>query len=317
MKKKFMNESYVEGFLYEHDLKIKVTGKDSKAPGTEFITGKVSIATDNNCTNIVDVHYTYVVATYASGAANGNYTVLKKIIDGELKTVMGAGKENASVVRIDSALALNEFYSNKTGQEVLVSAKRNEGGFIHVMGPAEMKQNEADRATFKCDMLITGCIRKDADEERGIPEKVILKGAIFDFRKSLLPVEFSVTNPKAMDYFESLEISQRNPIFTNVWGKQISESVVKRIVEESAFGEDYVRETKSSRKDYVITGVRRESYDFDSEETITVAELNELIAARETNLAAMKKRQDDYKNSKNIPAVNMSKPSGPVAVYDF
>ena len=312
-----MNESYVEGFLYEHDLKVKVTGKDSKAPGTEFITGKVSIATDNNCTNIVDVHYTYVVATYASGTANGNYTVLKKIIDGELKTVMGAGKENASVVRIDSALALNEFYSNKTGQEVLVSAKRNEGGFIHVMSPAEMKQNEADRATFKCDMLITGCIRKDADEDRGISEKVILKGAIFDFRKSLLPVEFSVTNPKAMDYFESLEISQRNPVFTNVWGKQISESIVKRIVEESAFGEDYVRETKSSRKDYVITGVRRESYEFDSEETITVAELNELIAARETNLAAMKKRQDDYKNSKNIPAVNMSKPSGPVAVYDF
>ena len=77
-----MNESYVEGFLYEHDLKIKVTGKDSKAPGTEFITGKVSIATDNNCTNIVDVHYTYVVATYASGTANSNYTVLKKIIDG-------------------------------------------------------------------------------------------------------------------------------------------------------------------------------------------------------------------------------------------
>ena len=230
---------------------------------------------------------------------------------------MGAGKENASVVRIDSALALNEFYSNKTGQEVFVSAKRNEGGFIHVMSPTEMKQNEADRATFKCDMLITGCIRKDADEERDIPEKVILKGAIFDFRKSLLPVEFSVTNPKAMDYFESLEISQRNPVFTNVWGKQISESIVKRIVEESAFGEDYVRETKSSRKDYVITGVRRESYDFDSEETITVAELNELIAARETNLAAMKKRQDDYKKSKNIPADNMSKPSGPVAVYDF
>ena len=318
MKKKFVNETYIEGLLYEHDLKIKVTGKDSKAPGTEFITGKVSIATDDNCTNVVEVHYTYVVATYASGTANSNYTTLKKIIDGELKTVMGAGKENASVVKIDSAIALNEFYSDKTGQSTLVSAKRNEGGFIHVINPSELRENPADRATFKCDMLITGVTRKDADEERGIPEKVILKGAIFDFRKSLMPIEFSVTNPKAMDYFEGLEISQRNPVFTNVWGKQISESVIKRIVEESAFGEDYVRETKSSRKDYVVTGVRRESYEFDSEETITVTELNELIAARETSLAAMKKRQDDYKNSRNnAPAINMTKPNDQIAVYNF
>ena len=155
-------------------------------------------------------------------------------------------------------------------------------------------------------MLITNVSIKEADEERNLPEKAIIKGAIFDFRNSLLPVEFSAINPKAIAYFESLEASNTNPTFTKLWGRQVSETIVRTITEESAFGEDSVREVKSSRKDFVITGASKEPYEWDSEDTITANELAEAIAARETHLATIKQRQDEYKASQGA---NVAAPS--------
>ena len=132
--------------------------------------------------------------------------------------------------------------------------------------------------------------------------KVIVKGAIFDFRKSLMPVEFTATNPNAINYFEGLEASNTNPTFTKVWGRQVSETIVRTITEESAFGDASVREVKSSRKDWVITGAKAEPYDWDDESTLTAAEVNEAIKARELTLAAMRARQDEYKASKGTAA---------------
>jgi len=68
-------------------------------------------------------------------------------------------------------------------------------------------------------MIITGAKRIEADEERNSPERVIVKGFVFDFRKALLPVEFTALTSGAMDYFEGLEASQKDPVFTKVWGR--------------------------------------------------------------------------------------------------
>lgn len=305
MMKNIKNETHIEGYLYEHDLAQKVTGDNSKNPGTSFITGTVSIATDDAMTNIVPVHFTYVTATTAKGNTNATYTTLMNIIDGVFKSVMQDGKDVATKLRIDSAIGLNEFYTDRSGKEELVSAKRNEGGFVHVADVLSTDEN--NRNTFKCDMLITGCTRIDADEEKNLPEKVVVKGAIFDFRKSLLPVEFTALNPKAMDYFEGLEASPSNPTFTCVWGRQVSQVVTRTITEESAFGEPSVREIKTTRKDFVITGASVTPYDWDDENTMTAAELTEAIAARETYLATIKQRQDEYKASKNAAAAAPAK----------
>lgn len=298
--RKTMNTVHLEGLLYEHDLSMKVSGPNSKNPNTPFISGTISIATDDDCVNVVPVHFTYATATTGGGKPNATYATLQNIIDGVYGTVMGEGKDKAVKLRIDTAIGLNEFYTDRTGKEELISSKRNEGGFVHVVN--EILTDEKQRNTFKCDMLITGATRIEADEEKGTSEKVIVKGAVFDFRNSLLPVEFSAVNPAAMDYFEGLEASQRNPVFTNVWGRQINETIVKRIVEESAFGEASVREVRTSHKDFVITGAKTEPYVWDDESSMTVAELNELIAKRETYLATIKQRQDEYKASKNAAA---------------
>lgn len=295
MSKAFINKSHIEGWVYEHKLEVKTTGPNSKAPGTEFISGTVSIATDNECTNIVPVHFTYVTETTSKGKQDSRYVALKNILDGVWKSVMANGKEAATKVRIDSAIGLNDFYTDRNGEVELISAKRNEGGFIHAAD--NIAEDEKVRNTFECDMIITSVTHVDADEENNKPEKAIVKGCIFDFRKSLLPIEFSAVNPNAIGYFEGLEATAKEPVFTKVWGRQISEVVVKRIEEESAFGEAKVREVTNTRKDWVITGAAAEPYVWDDEGTITVAELNEYMTERETYLAGVKKAWQDYKDS--------------------
>jgi hypothetical protein len=51
--KKMINTTHIEGLLYEHKLEKKVSGDNSKNPGTEFITGTVTVATDDARMNTV------------------------------------------------------------------------------------------------------------------------------------------------------------------------------------------------------------------------------------------------------------------------
>ena len=299
MKATMINKTHIEGLLYEHDLALKTSGPNSKTPGTEFISGTVSIATDNACVNIVPVHFTYVTATTAKGGVNATFTTLKNIIDGALKSVMKDGKDVAAKVRIDSAIGLNEFFApnRQTGEDELVSAKRNEGGFVHLADA--LAEDENTRNTFETDMVITGVRRIEADPEKGTAEKGIIKGYIFDFRKAIMPVEYTILKPSAIDYFESAGASPNTPFFTKVWGQQVSETVVKRTVVESAFGDDEVRETKSTRKDFVVTNASKYPYEWDDESSITADELKKAMADRELYVATIKQRQDEYKASKN------------------
>ena len=312
MAKKMINQTHIEGALYQHDLTLKVTGENSKNPGTEYISGTIEIATDDAGINIVPVHFTYVTATTSRGSANTTFNVLKNIIDRVYKTVMTDGAENATMLRIDSSIGLNEFYTDRSGKEELVSVKRNEGGFVHVTPTIE--PDESKRNTFECDIIINNVIHVEGDEEKGTTDKATVKGVIFNFRNDLMPVEFSVTNPKAMAYFEDLGASNSNPIFTKIKGRQISESIVRRVEEESAFGEPSIKEYKSTKKDFVITWAMAEPYVWDDETTITARELTEALAAREIALAEMKKRSDEYKASQGKTPVNAAPAPG---VFNF
>lgn len=308
--KKIINKIELAGKLYEHSLEKKVSGPTSKNPGTEYITGTISVATDEKALNIVQVHYTYVTATTKSGKPNSTYTTLLNIIDGKYKTVMSDGEENAVGVRIDSAIGLNEFYTDRNGTTELVSAKRNEGGFIHINNknePLEYKN------LFTCDLLITNVRHIDADEDRGTPDKAIVKGAIFnDFNKTLMPVEFSVVKPAAIDYFEGLNASSSNPTFTKLWGIQINETVITTTTQENAFDEPLVRQVKRDRRDWVITGADPEPYEWNDASTLTAEEVNEAIKARDIMLANLKSRSDEYRASKSnaAPAAKVTVAAG-------
>lgn len=297
MKKTFFNNVHIEGYLYEHNLEKKVTGATSKNPNTEYITGTISVATDDAYTNIVPIHFSYVTALTSQNKPNATFNALNNIIEGKANSVMGSEGGEPQKLKIDTAIGLNEFYTDRNGKEELVSAKRNEGGFVHFVNQiAEDEKN--NRNLFDCDMLITNVTRKEADEEKNIPEKVILKGMIFDFRKAILPVEFTVLNEKGMDYFEGLDIGPKNPVFTRVKGQQITENIVRRIVEENAFGEDYVREITNNRKEYVVNHCMPVPYELGNEDTLTSEELKKAMSDRETYLATVKQRADEYKASR-------------------
>jgi hypothetical protein len=222
--------------------------------------------------------------------------------------VMTDGADNATMLRIDSAIGLNEFYTDRSGKEELVSVKRNEGGFVHVT--PTINEDERTRNTFECDIVITNVLHVEGDIEKGTQDKVTVKGAIFDFRGSLLPAEFSVTNPKAMAYFEDLGASNSSPVFTKIKGRQISESIVRRVEEESAFGEPSIKEYKSTKKDFVITWAMAEPYVWDDDSTITARELTEAMANREIALAEMKRRSDEYKASQGKAPANAAPAPG-------
>lgn len=293
---KLVNETHIEGILYNHNLTLKTAGDNSKNPGVQFINGTIDIATDDELTNIIQIHYTYETPTFAkSGQTNSRYNTLLDILNGVTKCYMKDG-DAAARIRVDSTIALNEFYSNRSGQEELVSVKRNEGGFIHLNPTLKTDVNE--RSSFKCDMVITGARRIEADETRNTEEKVILKGYIFDFRGTPMPVEFNVYRQDAMDYFENAEPSEKDPLFTKVQGYQVTQTVVTKITEESAFGTPYVREVTNSRKEYVVNWAAKEPFIWNDESTMTVAQFQKGLADRELALAEMKKRSDEYQASR-------------------
>lgn len=283
-------------------LELKVSGEKSKNPGTEFISGTINVATDEAGLNVIPVHFTYVTATYAkSGAANKNFTTLKNLISNG-KTWIDHGKDGATKVKIDGALALNEFYVEENGEDRLVSAKVNEGSFIDIVN--ELPADESERATFKTDMLITRTKMVEADEEKGTDAYVEVGGAIFNFRNALLPITFTVRNPQGMNYFESLDIEPSEPVYTKVWGKINCSTEKKTTTEESAFGEAKVTTYEKKVRDWVITGCSREGYAFGDEEVLTVADINTAMQDREVYLADIKKRAEDYKaqNATATPA---------------
>lgn len=318
MKKKFFNGVNIEGYLYEHDLQKKIAGENAKNPGVEYINGTISIATDEDMLNIVEVYYGYVKELTYKGKVNPTYKALSDIIDGKIGSVMEHGKENASKLKVDSGLGLREFYST-TGDHELVSIKRNESGFIHII----QNFTSQPKVEFEVDFLMTGARHIEPDEERQQPEKVEIKGCIFnDFFKTILPMSFTVLNPRAMAYFENLGASNSTPVFTKIRGNEISKVVVRTITEESAFGEPIVKEVRNTQKDFIVNWAQAVPYEWDNENTLLASELSEMIAARELYLAELKKNQEEYQASqasavKSAPAQNNSQLFANPGDYNF
>ena len=291
--KKMINTERVEGRIYQHNLTVKtVQNQTSQNYGKEFISGNLEIAVDEAGLNVIPVHFTYVTETTSSGNKNATYANLKRIID-ENKTWVVVGKDEASKVRVDTALALNDFYIQEGEESRLVSTKTNEGGFvsfINELGP------ENERNTFSVDMVITTVTHVDKDEEKHIDEEyTLVRGAIFNFRNDLLPVDFKVKSKDGMKYFEDLGATGSEPVYTRVWGKIISETSTSTVEVESAFGEPAVRTYRNSNKEWIITGTAKVPYEFGDENILTADELTKAMQDRQVYLADVKKRADEYK----------------------
>lgn len=313
--KQMINQEHIEGRIYQHDLAVKtVQNQQSANFGKEFIAGTLDIATDEEGLNVLQVHFTYVTETTKSGGKNATYTALKKIID-EGKAIITDGKDLATKVKIDTALALNDFY---TQDNSLVSVKTNEGGFVTIIGEL-CPENE--RNTFTTDMLITNINKVDIDEERGITKPyVTVRGAVFNFRNALLPVEFIVRNKAGMKYFEDLDVTPAEPIFTKVWGRINATTTTVERTEESAFGEAAVKTYEKKTKEWTITGTAKIPYDFGNEVFLTSEDVTKAMQDREVYLADIKKRADEYRAQRTATQTSTfaaGAMNAPVTTKDF
>ena len=315
--RKTINKENINGRIYDHSLAIKtVQNKDSENYGKEFIAGTIDVATDEECLNVLSVHYSYVTEKTKKGGTNNTFVALKNIIENG-KTITSNGKDEATMVSLSPSLDINDFYTNRNGQEELVSAKRNEGGFVTIVNKLP---DESVRNTFEFDMLINGVEYVEADAEKHIDADFVkVKGAIFNFRNDILPVELVCKNPGGMKYFESLDASSSNPTFTKVWGKINSETIVTRKEEESAFGEPSVKEYTKTSREWVITGTSRPDavYEIGNPETgITAEDIQKAKANREVYLADVKRRNDEYQASKTTASATVTA-TAPAAAGGF
>lgn len=287
------NSMNIEGKIYQFNLEEKVSGENSKNPGTPYISGTIDVATDDSLTNIIQVHYTYIAPTYASGKTNNNYTAMKRIIETG-KTVLTDGYADATSIRLNPSYQTNDFYPQ--GQDNLVSNPRNEGGFITFVTPDKMRpEGDSGRNKFSFDIVISNVAEKVPDEG---DEYVTIDGIVFNYNNSAIyPVTLTARNKDAMKYFLDLGASKSNPVYTKVWGKIINVFTTTEKTVESAFGEAAVETVTHRTREYMITGANPVPYEFDTAETITADELKKALQDREVYLAAEKKRAEDYYNS--------------------
>ena len=296
---RFNNTEKIEGYVYStgsnfNQLSERVTGENSKNPGTKYIAGDLDIAVDDTGLNVITIHYTYVTETYKSGRTNNTYTALKRIIDNPNRTWVNGGKDNAFKVQCTgTSIALNDFIA---GDGSKVAAIRNENGFcsiVNELGP------ETERNTFTADMLITKVTHIDADPDKNIAEDfTTVSGAIFGYGPVLLPVSFVVRNKMGMNYFENLDATPSKPVFTKVWGRINCMTIKTERTEESAFGEAAVQTYERKSREYVITGTAKVPYDFGDEQVLTTADVNKMTQDRQVMLAEVEKRYNERQANK-------------------
>lgn len=282
------NTMNIEGKIYQFDLTEKVTGENSKNPGTKFISGTLDIAIDANQSEIIQTDYIYVAPTYNSGKPNSTYTTLKQIIDSG-KTVVKDGYENATVVRVNPSYATNDFFPQ--GQNTLVSQPKNRGGFVTIVAENTLHpEGDIGRHKFSLDVVINKV-------EEVVPENgdsyAKISGVAFDFRNAVLPITLTARNQEAIKYFLNLDASNNNPVYTKVWGKIINTFEKIETTTESAFGEATVDVVTRRYREYLITGANPVPYEFDTDETITAKELEKALQDREVYLADIKRRSDE------------------------
>lgn len=288
--RKMINKEHIEGRVYEHNLAVK-TSNSEKTKGTQYIGGNLRVATDEAGLNVVEVHFTFVTEKTKAGGKNNTFVALKKIID-EGKYWVTDGKDEATKVKIDTNLGVNDFYAQ---DDSLVSVKVNEGGFVTILDEFTELCPEEQRNTFNVDMLINEVTRKEADPENNIPEDyVTVRGAVFNFRNDLLPVDFVIRNPSGMNYFETLDL----PCLTKVWGRINSTTVTIEKTEESAFGEAAVKTYERKTKEWLITGSAKVPYDYGDETVLTDEEVEKALQDRQVRLAEIKKNRDEYNASR-------------------
>ena len=202
--------------------------------------------------------------------------------------------------------------------ERMVSAQRNEGGFITFI--KELSPEGSARNKFTYDMVINKVTVVEPKEGTDDVLHARIHGVIFNFRDAILPWDIIAYNPKAIEYFEGLGVSSKDPVYTQVWGSVRNTTVKVEREIENAWGDPVIEYSERTRREWVIEGSKPQVYDFTEEDR---AELQKKVADRNVHLEEVKSSAIAYaENQKNAVAAaptpnTMSGPISNVPEGDF
>ncbi len=281
--KKMINKATIEGLVYENGVELKtVANQESANFGMEYYRGKLHILTGKDNVVAVDI---WENARTSKGAPNQKFATLQTLL-GNLKTVIEHGDADATAVRINSQISLNEWF-REDGQ--LVSTPQNSGGFINVIDRSRLDA----KGTFELDAMVVTSFRGAHPQTGEDNDYLTVQACAFDYRGAILPMTFSVFNPNGINYFESMEPNT----FTKIWGRQVSSVIKTQKITENAFGEPLVEVVEKTTKHFELTGCNTIAYD---ETQLTSQEWSTALQNRETHKADLKTKSEARKAKSTI-----------------
>lgn len=234
---RFRNSVRLVGVLSDYDL-VEETRKNKNQDDYDVIRGNIVIDTGDGNTHNINVFY---MAKFPNGNANGNYTVTKRILDGDIN-----GNKNSIGMRIQLSASYEENSFVTNGE--LIKTYRVGGGFLET-NPTRLG---SDKAEFEVDGLIT----KDPipevrdDQETG---RYLVDAELANYRGELYPVRF-VIGTEGGEYLTGLD----KPAVLRYWGNVVNTTVVNRVEEENAFGDPRIVEQTRTTRENFITGAQPE-----------------------------------------------------------
>ena len=241
--------------------------------GDDYISGELTLAVDEKGTLVDKIRVFATPVWKKSGKANGNYTMLDKIEQGEF----AEGVDNGEWLSIRATVDISYFPPKNPdpNDPEPARAQKVNATFINANTKKEYANN------WSVDMLITGIREVEADPERNTDRYVDVRGYIVDdYNERLLEMRADVRREAAINYILTIQASEDMPYFVSTGGA--IENIVRSVEIPNAMGPAEHREFSSTR--WVINRMNPEPYVFGDEAAITQEQFDTFKA----NLADLK-----------------------------
>lgn len=286
---KFKNFVRLVGILADYDLVEETRNNKKTGDPYDVIRGNIVIDTGNNNTHNINAFY---MAKWPNGNTNGNYTVAKRILDGDQD-----GEKHSIGMRIQLSASFEENSFVTNGE--LIKTNRVGGGFLET-NPQRLG---TDKAEFNVDALIEKELIPEVrdGEETG---KYFLDVEVANYKGLLYPLRTVVENPAAIDFFNDLE----KPSVLEIWGDVINSTTTIRHEEENAFGEPRIVEQTRTNRENLVKGASVEARE------MTEVLQDVIKKGKQDYKVVIAQKEDEAKNAGgNAFAGSTTKPSSNVS----
>ncbi|MGG1444919.1 hypothetical protein ABE354_23290 [Brevibacillus laterosporus] len=270
-----VNEATIEGVLQELRIEEKTVG-DKLA-----VTGELDIKTDENSVHTVNI---FAYKFNKEGKESGIYKGLNTV-KAEYKSIASYSEDEADKVSITAGkLGVNEYFA----QEELKTYPQLSTNFINRLKPNDEYK---PRAEFEVEVYIRSV--KDEiknDEETG---RVLVDTYIPVYGGKVIPFKFVVNDPHAAEYVKD---NYEPGTTATLYGDIINQVHIKTKRVEVGFGKPQEKITRTSVREYVITG-GSDPYDEDDTKAYKKEIIKKAVTEREVYLEEKKNK----KESKEAP----------------